>query len=362
MQIVARRPDYPPDHVRVKKNLSQRRKVGRKRRLVKKLRRLTEPITASRRRNIVKKLVPKEKEELMDASEWYENWVPMSLGEYEESYKELQERQDRSREESPVRRKFGPRPPRPQSKPGKTDSSRREQTAGTAPPRPPAPPVLSVFMAPPGPRRPPHPPPGHQEQTSQESLEKEPQVINFSPDDIVEDFAQGFGENEDIDVIPDIQDVTNDINLVTNVLDPLISSQAEPAQKKPKREFTDGGYKSNRDTGYNSPPPPIETTDYNPPLEKDHVTPLNLDDEEIEIPSFVTTDYISPTTSSPFKPQPSSFEESGIVSDLIFHEESLNEKDLAGLNRRQAFLGKQIPILKQNTEMNQDESHSFVFE
>merc|ERR550539_123035 len=104
IEIRARRPDHPPDHVRVKKNLSGRdNKVRRRRRrLVKKMRLVNDPSTQYDRTNIVRKLVPKapkvpkvpmvsrvsedptEKVELMDAAKWYDNWVPMTLEQYEE--------------------------------------------------------------------------------------------------------------------------------------------------------------------------------------------------------------------------------------------------------------------------------------
>ena len=394
----------------MKKNLSggaEKRKVGRKRRLVKKLRLVTEPITANHRRNLVKKLVPRKKEELMDASKWYDNWVPMTLEEYEKSYQQLQRRHDRPETHfGPIRRKFGPNPPKPKSRPPlvRNDPQLKVKTSGgisvqarqgSPPPRPPAPPVLSSVMSPPGPRRPPHPPapketprrppyppPGHQETAvSDESQEVEPEVLSFSPEDVVKTSEE---EKENLAVIPVIQDISNDINLVTNVINPLISSQTQSTDsQKPKREFTNTEYNSNIESEYDNQTVEFytETQNYNPPAENVYTNPPDVQDEE-DIPTFSTSDdYVSPTTAAPLtsdilltgqrqtvniqldafhnlptRPGP------GQTHDFIFRDESLEEKNPIAPNRRQVFLGQQIPILKQTTEMNQDEAHSFVFE
>ena len=85
----------------MKKNLAdggRSKKVGRRRRrLVRKMRLVNDPNTQYDRTNIVRKLVPKvarQKEELMDDVRWYDNWVPMTLEQYEESYQRMQRRAD----------------------------------------------------------------------------------------------------------------------------------------------------------------------------------------------------------------------------------------------------------------------------
>ena len=142
--------------------------MGRKRRLVKKLRLVSEP-SEPHRRNLIRKLVPKLKERSLESDELLKNWVPMTLEEYEESYQQLLEREGQAGREGSLRRKFDPKPAKQSKSSGKKelkrsdfaqrDKSSRAQSSrskgrprqdGFNPPRPAAPPVLTVFMSPPG--------------------------------------------------------------------------------------------------------------------------------------------------------------------------------------------------------------------
>ena len=65
------------------------KKLGRKRKLVKKYRRLDEAEDIREMDNVVRLAVPRDKGNLMDDIAWYRNWVPTSLGSYEQSYDEM---------------------------------------------------------------------------------------------------------------------------------------------------------------------------------------------------------------------------------------------------------------------------------
>ena len=89
-----------------------------------------------------------------------------------------------------------------------------------------------------------------------------------------------------------------------------------------------------------------------PPLKSNFEILLN--EPSIEPQTQVDSDFYNFPASS-VTPSPS--------ADLVFQEHpELGEEDPSVHNRRQAFLGHQIPILSQTTEMNQDQAHSFVFE
>ena len=354
LQIRARRPDHPPDHVRVKKNLAGRNnKVGRRRRrLVRKMRLVNDPSTQYDRTNIVRKLVPKapkvpkQKEELMDAAKWYDNWVPMTLEQYEESYQRIQRRQDR-------------RPP------GKVSGRKKPQPKVGPPPPPPPPPkpaarpVLSSFMSAPGPRRPDHPPPGHQDNTKDKPRDKPNQEKNkeedkpalgglfvplsFTEVEPSQEVDLGFSPETpegNIGDLPVVEEISNDI-------ESFFSSETEP-ETKPKRE-----YDSNNQISYE---------------------PFHSDSDPTQPAGYFTSNYVSPTTAPPskeislqplvqFYPAISVTPTPLPLPDHIFQEQpELSEEVATVPNRRQAFLGHQIPILSQTTEMNQDQAHSFVFE
>ena len=332
MQIRARRPDHPPDHVRVKKNLAGgNKKVGRRRRrLVRKMRLVNDPATQYDRTNIVRKLVPKlpkQKEELMDEAKWYDNWVPMTLEQYEESYQKMQRRKDT-------------RPP------GKLSGRKRPRPrAGPPPPPPPKPaarPVLSSFLSAPGPRRPDHPPPGHQDKTREEtSQEEEKEDGLFVPLSFTEEDPSspevdlGLGETSEGNIgdLPVVEDISNDIET-------FFSSETEP-ETKPKREYNPISYR----------PFPSDSDHYVSPTTS---PPLNFD-ILLEDPQPQVENEFYDYPASPVTPTP--------APDLIFQEQPVSiEEGPTVPNRRQAFLGHQIPILSQTTEMNQDQAHSFVFE
>ena len=341
LQIRARRPDHPPDHVRVKKNLAggSNKKVGRRRRrLVRKMRLVDDPSTQYDRTNIVRKLVPKvsrvakQKEELMDDARWYDNWVPMTLEQYEQSYQEIQRRKDtrppgRLSGRKKPRARAGPPPPPP------------------PPPKPAARPVLSSFLSAPGPRRPDHPPPGHKDKTrdqtrEQNNQEKEKEKpapgslfvpLSFSEEEPSQEVGLGFSPGQLVETsegnlgdLPAVEDISNDI-------DTFFSSETEP-ETKPKREYNGNNQISFLPFSSDSQP----TTA--PPL---------FDDPSEEL-------YLQPQVypGIPVTPTP--------TPDLILQDQPVSNEEIP--NRRQAFRGHQIPILSQTTEMNQDQSHSFVFE
>ena len=318
------------------------------------MRLVNDPSTQYDRTNIVRKLVPKApkpKEELMDAAKWYENWVPMTLEQYEESYQRIQRRQDRR----PPGKVSGRKKPRPRPR------------VGPPPPKPAARPVLSSFMSAPGPRRPDHPPPGHQDKTKDKTKDKPDQEKNnekdkppaqdglFVPLGFAEEAQEvdlGFSPETsegNIGDLPLVEEISND-------LESFFSSESDP-ETKPKRE-----YDSNNQISYR---------------------PFPSDSEPSPPAGYFTTDYVSPTTAPPLKSDPSKeislqplvqpeteffdFPGSSVtptpLPDLIFQEQpELSEEAPRLPNRRQAFLGHQIPILSQTTEMNQDQAHSFQFE
>ena len=320
---------------------------------MKKMRLVNDPSTQYDRTNIVRKLVPKvpkvpkQKEELMDAEKWYDNWVPMTLEQYEASYQKMQRRQDRR----PPGKVSGRKKPRPR--------------VGPPPPKPAARPVLSSFMSAPGPRRPPGPPPGHQEDKTEDNTKDKPHQeenkdkpqpaqdglfvpLSYTEEEPSQEVDLGFfpeTSQGNIGDLPVVEDISNDI-------ESFFSSETEP-ETKPKRE-----YNSNSQISYR----PF-------PSDSDHSQPAG----------YFTTDYVSPTTATTAPPlkedillddpreeislQPQA--QLGSVTprplpDLIFQEQPEISEEVH--NRRQAFLGHQIPILSQTTEMNQDEAHSFVFE
>ena len=82
--------EYGAFRVQASNNIEQvvpspRKKLERKRKLVKKYRRLDDAEDQREMNNVVRVSVPRDKENLMDDISWYRNWVPTSLGSYEES-------------------------------------------------------------------------------------------------------------------------------------------------------------------------------------------------------------------------------------------------------------------------------------
>ena len=82
--------EYGAFRVQASNNIEQvvpgpRKKLERKRKLVKKFRRLDDAEDQREMDNVVRVSVPRDKENLMDDISWYRNWVPTSLGSYEES-------------------------------------------------------------------------------------------------------------------------------------------------------------------------------------------------------------------------------------------------------------------------------------
>ena len=82
--------EYGAFRVQASNNIEQvvpspRKKLEGKRKLVKKYRRLDDAEDQRGLDNVVRVSVPRDKENLMDDISWYRNWVPTSLGSYEES-------------------------------------------------------------------------------------------------------------------------------------------------------------------------------------------------------------------------------------------------------------------------------------
>ena len=82
--------EYGAFRVQASNNIEQvlpspHKKLERKRKLVRKYRRLDDAEDQRGLDNVVRVSVPRDKENLMDDLSWYRNWVPTSLGSYEES-------------------------------------------------------------------------------------------------------------------------------------------------------------------------------------------------------------------------------------------------------------------------------------
>ena len=109
------------------------KKIGRKRRLVKKFRRLDSNFDGRENDNIIRVAVPKQKRIkrknknlLIDDFEYYKNWRPTSLDSYEQSYAKLQERVGRIIEDN---KKKSVKPPNSRRKPKRKEIDRNDYAA-----------------------------------------------------------------------------------------------------------------------------------------------------------------------------------------------------------------------------------------
>ena len=129
--------EYGAFRVQASNNIEQvvpspRNKLERKRKLVKKYRRLDDAEDQRELDNVVRVSVPRDKENLMDDISWYRNWVPTSLGSYEESLdmRRMQRRLDQTLARSLVTTDPGQEPWRPMPR-HKQAVNRRNDNPGT---------------------------------------------------------------------------------------------------------------------------------------------------------------------------------------------------------------------------------------
>ena len=171
----------------------------------------------------------------------------------------------------------------------------------------------------------------------------------------------GFTEEIDLGLSPEQVGETSEGNIgdlpvveeISNDLESFFSSEIDP-EEKPKREYNPNNQLSFRPFSSDTSEPVSPTTAT--PL-KSHILPEDIQ-PQLQLQPQIQLDndfYNYPSVS--VTPTP--------LADLILQEQpELSEESPAVPHRRQtqAFLGHQIPILSQTTEMNQDQAHSFVFE